>query len=147
MTTRKRRGAAQKQPRYVTVVPVGQPAPLAGRQTKLDKKDRSRLAYRLMASLDDALRTLMKRRGEMSRYLIEALDAAPLLEMDLVNIRDEGKAPEVNLYIPAKVHARVKAAAKRRGVSHNTIVNSAMARWLAERGLVGLRTMAAGAGA
>lgn len=78
----------EDKPKYVAVVPVGQKFVKATPESSTKLDDRVRLAYRLLFTLDDALRTLMKRRGELSMYVLEV------------------------------------------------IVNSAMAQWLAKRGLV-----------
>ena len=42
----------------------------------------------------------MKRRGELSMCVLEALDSADFQKMPLVDINLEIKAPEVNLFIP-----------------------------------------------
>jgi predicted DNA-binding protein (UPF0278 family) len=97
-----------------------------------------RLAYRTLFTLDDAL---MKRRGELSMYVLEALDSADFLKMPLVDIILEKKAPEVNMFIPTAVYQKIRTAAEKRDVSLNVIVNSAMAQWLAKRGLVNIRPL------
>jgi hypothetical protein len=128
--------------RYVAVVPAGQKfVPPARPARGEDQADRSRLAYRLMLTLDDALRTLMRRRGELSKYMLEALESADLLTIPLVDIRAEAKAPEVNMRLPVELHDKVRAAAEKRGESLNTIVNSAIAQWLAGRRLVDIRPL------
>jgi hypothetical protein len=95
----------------------------------------------MLFTLDDALRTLMKRRGELSMYVLEALDAADFLKMPLVDITLERKAPEVNMFMPTATYQRIRTAAEKRDVSLNVIVNSAMAQWLAKRGLVDIRPL------
>jgi hypothetical protein len=104
-------------------------------------EDRVRLAYRLLATLDDALRTLMKRRGELSAYVLDALHSADFHQMPLVDIHLEPKAPEVNIFLPAALYQKIRDAAQQREVSLNVIVNSAMAQWLATRGLVEIRPL------
>lgn len=89
-------------------------------------EDRIRLAYRLLFILDDALRTLMKRRGELSRYVLEALESAAFEKMPLVGINLEIKAPEVNIFMPTSLYQKkTRAAAEKRDVSLHVIVNSA----------------------
>jgi hypothetical protein len=92
-------------------------------------EDRIRLPYRLLFTLDDALRTLMKRRGELSRYVLEALESAAFEIMPLVGINLEIKAPKVNIFMPTRLYEKkIRAAAEKRDVSLHVIVNSAMAQ-------------------
>ena len=95
----------------------------------------------MLFTLDDALRTLMKRRGELSMYVLEALDSADFQKIPLVDINLEIKAPEVNMFMPTELYQKIRAAAEKRDVSLNVIVNSAMAQWLAKRGLVEIRPL------
>lgn len=139
-------GMAQQQPdknnpKLFAVVPAGQKFVKAKPGLSTDPQDRIRLAYRLLFTLDDALRTLMKRRGELSTYMIEALDTANFLQMPLVDITLEKKAPEVNMFMPVAIDRKIRAAAEKRHVSLNVIVNSAMAQWLVKRGLVDIRPL------
>lgn len=106
-----------------------------------DVENRIRLAYRLLNTLDDALRTLMKRRGELSAYMIDALESADFLKMPLVDITMEAKAPEVNMFMSDELYKKIRAAAEKRDVSLNVIVNSAMAQWLSKKGLVDIRPL------
>lgn len=62
-------------------------------------------------------------------YVLEALDSADFRKMPLVDINLEIKAPEVNMFMPTELYQKIRAAAeKRRDVSLNLIVNSAMAK-------------------
>ena len=137
----KQRSGKRDRPKYVAVVPVGQcslrPNPKKGTKSEV----RVRLAYRLLFTLDDALRTLMKRRGELSMYVLDALKCGDFQKMPLVDINMEIKAPEVNMFMPTELYQKIRAAADRRDVSLNVIVNSAMAQWLAKRGLVEIRPL------
>ncbi len=137
----KKRPNKQDKPKYVAVVPVGQKFVKAKPEPDTKPEDRVRLAYRLLFTLDDALRTLMKRRGELSMYVLEALDSADFQKMPLVDINLEIKAPEVNMFMPTELYQKIRAAAEKRDVSLNVIVNSAMAQWLSKRGLVEIRPL------
>ena len=137
----KKRPNKQDKPKYVAVVPVGQKFVKAKPESSTKPEDRVRLAYRILFTLDDALRTLMKRRGELSMYVLEALDSADFQKMPLVDINLEIKAPEVNMFMPTELYQKIRAAAEKRDVSLNVIVNSAMAQWLAKRGLVEIRPL------
>ena len=137
----KKRSSKEDKPKYVAVVRVGQKFVKAKPETGTKPEDRVRLAYRLLFTLDDALRTLMKRRGELSLYVLDALDAADFQKMPLVDINLEIKAPEVNMFMPTELYQKIRAAGKKRDVSLNVIVNSAMAQWLAKRGLVEIRPL------
>jgi hypothetical protein len=137
----KKRPNKHDKPKYVAVVPVGQKFVKAKPEPGTKPEDRVRLAYRLLFTLDDALRTLMKRRGELSMYVLEALDSADFQKMPLVDINLEIKAPEVNMFMPTELYQKIRAAAEKRDVSLNVIVNSAMAQWLAKRGLIEIRPL------
>ena len=137
----KKRPSKEDKPKYVAVVPVGQKFVKAKPESSTKPEDRVRLAYRLLFTLDDALRTLMKRRGELSMYVLEALDSADFQKMPLVDINLEIKAPEVNMFMPTELYQKIRSAAEKRDVSLNVIVNSAMAQWLAKRGLVEIRPL------
>jgi hypothetical protein len=136
-------GGMPKNPkeRFVAVVPAGQKVVVKQKAPASDTENRVRLAYRLLNTLDDALRTLMKRRGELSLYMIEALEVADFSKMALVDINLEPKAPEVNMFMPDELYRKIRAAAEKRDVSLNVIVNSAMALWLSKKGLVDIRPL------
>ena len=53
------------------------------------------------------------------------------LSGDVVDINLEIKAPEVNMFMPTGLYRKIRAAAGKRDVPLNVIVNSAMAQWLA----------------
>ena len=58
-----------------------------------------------------------------------------------MDINLEIKAPEVNMFMPGELCKKIRTAAEKRDVSLNVIVNSAMAQWLAKRGLVEIRPL------
>ena len=72
------KGMATKDPkeRFVAVVPAGQKFVRPKKTGGSMPENRIRLAYRLLTTLDDALRTLMRRRGELTTFMIEALETA-----------------------------------------------------------------------
>jgi len=125
--------------RLVAVVPAGQKFVRPKKTGGSMPENRIRLAYRLLTTLDDALRTLMRRRGELTTFMIEALETADFLKMPLVDINMETKAPEVNMFMADALYKKIRAAAEKRSVSLNVIVNSAMAQWLSKKGLVDIR--------
>jgi hypothetical protein len=131
--------------RFVAVSPTGKKTVSKKKVVSTNKKSsanaRPRLAYRLLNTLDDAVRTLMKRRGDLTAFMIEALETANLNEMPLVDIGMESKAAEVNMFIPVELYQRVHAAAETLSVSLNVIVNSAMARWLRKKGLIEIHAL------
>ena len=133
--------AKNSKERFVAVVPAGQKVVVKQKTGGSAVENRVRLAYRLLNTLDDALRTLMKRRGELSAYMIEALESADFTKMALVDINNEAKAPEVNMFMPDDVYKKIRTAAEKRDVSLNVIVNSAMAVWLSKKGLVDIRPL------
>jgi hypothetical protein len=125
--------------RFVAVVPVGQKFVRPKKTGGSMPENRIRLAYRLLNTLDDALRTHMKRRGDLSTFMIEALETADFNKMPLVDINMEPKAPEVNMFMPDELYKKIRGGAEKRSVSLNVIVNSAMAQWLRKKGLVDIR--------
>ena len=133
--------AKNSKERFVAVVPAGQKVVVKQKTGGSAVENRVRLAYRLLNTLDDALRTLMKRRGELSAYMIEALESADFTKMALVDINIEAKAPEVNMFMPDELYKKIRTAAEKRDVSLNVIVNSAMALWLSKKGLVDIRPL------
>ena len=127
--------------RFVAVVPAGQKVVVKQKAGGSAVENRVRLAYRLLNTLDDALRTLMKRRGELSAYMIEALETADFAKMALVDINLEPKAPEVNIFMPDELYKKIRTTAEKRDVSLNVVVNSAMAQWLSKKGIVDIRPL------
>jgi predicted HicB family RNase H-like nuclease len=61
--------------------------------------------------------------------------------MPRVDITMEAKAPEVNMFMSDELCKKIRAAAEKRDVSLNVIVNSAMAQWLSKKGLVDIRPL------
>ncbi len=127
--------------RFVAVVPAGQKVVVKQKTGGAAVENRVRLAYRLLSTLDDALRTLMKRRGELSAYMVEALETTDFAKMALVDINMEAKAPEVNMFMPDSLYKKIRTTAEKRDVSLNVVVNSAMASWLSNKGLVDIRPL------
>ena len=55
----------------------------------------------------------MKRRGELTMYVLEARESADFTKMPLVDINLEIKAPEVNMFMPTSVYKKIRTAAEK----------------------------------
>ena len=91
-----------------------------------------KLFLRLTAEVNDGLRSLLRYRGDLSRFVEEALSRADLMRLELVSPpkrRTRGTTAVVN----KEVVARLGAAAKRRGCSTTVLANSAISLWLGWR--------------
>lgn len=125
--------------RFEAEVPAGQKMVVRQKPGGADLETRIRLAYRLLNTPDDTVHTLMKRRGDLSGYMIAALESADFLKMPLVDITMEAKASEVNMFMSDELYKKIRAAAEKRDVSLNVISSSAIARWLSKKGIVDVR--------
>lgn len=102
---------------------------------KLSSPRDNQLFIRLLPEVDDRLRTLIRKRGDISRIVTEAVMAVPDLdELDVQRI--EGVTlVQTTVTLTARCRRRLKRAAvesMRRGGdrSMNALVNAALARYL-----------------
>jgi hypothetical protein len=85
-----------------------------------------KLAIRLNEAINDALRGLIRYRGDLSGMAIEALSSVDLEDAGLITI-------------PRALHKKLKKISTDRGTSMNILVNTALAHWLAQKGALKLR--------
>jgi hypothetical protein len=97
-----------------------------------------KLAIRLNEGVNDALRTLIRYRGDLSAMAIEALSTVDLESAGLVSV-DEKMVRDTTITIPKAIHKKLKKVSETRDTSMNIVVNTALAHWLAGKGALKLR--------
>jgi hypothetical protein len=113
-------------------------------KTRASSVDESRpktikLAVRLLEGLNKPLRGMTQYRGDLSEIVMEAIDQVNLAEAALVDIR-AAKADETCVMLSESALRTLKKAAKQREVSLNSLVNTAVAHWLADKKAVKLKS-------
>ncbi len=101
------------------------------------KDQNVKLAIRLNEAVNDALRGLIRYRGDLSKMAIEALTTVDLATAGLVSA-EEKMVRDTTITLSKGLHRRVKEVAEERGTSMNIMVSSALAHWLAGRGTLKL---------
>jgi len=84
-----------------------------------------RLFLRLTTEVNDRLRTMMRYRGEFSRYIDEALSAADLDAIELL-WGDSGRSRGITAVISHSANDRLRCAAKQRGCTVTALANNAL---------------------
>ena len=97
-----------------------------------------KLAIRLNEGVNDALRGLIRYRGDLSGMAIDALTSVDLESAGLVSI-EEKMVRDTTITIPRSLHKKLKKIANDRGTSMNILVNTGLAHWLAQKGALKLR--------
>jgi len=104
-----------------------------------DSKEHTlKLAIRLNEAVNDALRDLIRYRGDLSAMAIEAIKAVELEGAGLVSV-EEKMVRDTTITLTRTLHKRLKKIAADRETSMNILVNTALAHWLAEKGALKLR--------
>jgi hypothetical protein len=98
--------------------------------TDSEATKKMKLFIRLTSEINDRLRCLLRYRGDLSRFIEEALTTTDLYRVALLSpcASFEAKGTTASTY--KRVGARLKAAANYRGCSANSLANSAIAAWL-----------------
>lgn len=97
-----------------------------------------KLAIRLNEGVNEALRSLIRYRGDLSVMVIGALASVELATVALVSV-EEKMVRDTTISLPRPLHGKLKKLAKDRGTSMNILVNTGLAYWLAKKGLISLR--------
>ena len=97
-----------------------------------------KLAIRLNEGVNDALRGLIRYRGDLSAMAIDALTSVDLEDAGLVSI-EEKMVRDTTITIPRTLHKKLKKISKDRDTSMNILVNTGLAHWLAKKGALKLR--------
>ena len=94
---------------------------------------------RLMPSIDDVFRNVVKYRGDVSISIIEALNTVDLNKASVVDLSaDRARLRTTTARLPRPLYEKCKAVAERRDISVNELFNTAVAHWLAGKDLINL---------
>lgn len=94
-----------------------------------------KLAIRLNEGVNEALRTLIRYRGDLSVMAIEALESVDLGTVALVSV-EEKMVRDTTISLPRPLHKKLKTIADDRDSSMNVLVNTGLAYWLAKKGAI-----------
>jgi hypothetical protein len=94
-------------------------------------------AIRLNEGINEALRTLIRYRGDLSTMALEALEGVDLTRAALVSA-EERMVRDTTITMPRVLHKKLKKIAEDRDSSMNILVNTALAHWLAKKGALRL---------
>ena len=97
-----------------------------------------KLAIRLNEGVNEALRSLIRYRGDLSVMALEALESVELAIVPLVSV-EEKMVRDTTISLPRPLHKKLKKIAEDRGTSMNILVNTGLAYWLAKKGSISLR--------
>lgn len=97
-----------------------------------------KLAVRLIENINEALRSLIRYRGDLSAKVIEALTEVDLETVGLIS-QEESMVRDTTITMPRTLHKRLKKIASERSTSMNIVVNTGLAHWLAAKGQIKLR--------
>jgi len=97
-----------------------------------------KLAIRLNEGVNEALRSLIRYRGDLSVKAIEALETVDLATVALVSV-EEKMVRDTTVSLPRPLHKKLKKIAEDRGTSMNILVNTGLAYWLAKKGSISLQ--------
>ena len=103
--------------------------------THSDSKKKLKLFIRLTSETNDRLRNLLRYRGDLSRFIEEALMTTDLYKVALLKTTDSREAKGTTASTGKQVAERLKVAATYRSCSANSLANSAIAAWLSRRGV------------
>lgn len=100
-----------------------------------------RLLVRVLGPINKKLRQKAMYRGDLSGMVGQALDSVDLQSVSLVSMTwGQEDFRRVTIQVPVKTRNRMVAASRKRGVSMNTLINTALVHWLAEQGDVKIKT-------
>lgn len=103
------------------------------RKKSASPKDQNvKLAIRLNEAVNEALRGLIRYRGDLSTMAIEALSTVDLSKAGLVSA-EEKMVRDTTITIPKALHRKVKMVAEERGTSMNIVVSTGLAHWLSAK--------------
>ena len=97
-----------------------------------------KLAIRLNEGVNEALRSLIRYRGDLSVMAIEALESVDLATVTLVSV-EEKMVRDTTISLPRPLHKKLKKIADDRDSSMNILVNTGIAYWLSKKGAITLR--------
>ena len=110
------------------------------RRGKSVSGDIHRFLVRLIAPIDETLRHKAMYRGDLSEMVVQALESVDLSTVPLVAMKwGQEEFSGMTIQIPVKLRDKLVAASKRRAVSINTLINTALVHWLAGQGEVAIK--------
>jgi hypothetical protein len=110
------------------------------RRSKSRSTDLHRFLVRVLAPLNETLRQKAMYRGDLSEMVAQALESVNLNSASLVAMKwGQEEFRGLTIQIPVKLRDKIVAASKKRGVSINTLINTALVHWLAEQGDVAIK--------
>lgn len=106
-----------------------------------------RFLVRVLAPVNETIRQKAMYRGDLSEMVAQALESVDLNSVPLVAMRwGQEQFRGITIQIPVKLRDRLAAASKRREVSINTLINTALVHWLAAQGDVTIKGKTGGQG-
>src|SRR5690348_3754160 len=110
------------------------------RRRKSNSPELHRFLVRVLAPLNETLRQKAMYRGDLSEMIVKALDSVNLNSVPLVTTK-WGKEDYrgMTIQVPMATRDRLVTASKNRGVSMNTLINTALVHWFAEQGEVKIK--------
>ena len=110
------------------------------RRSKSSSTELHRFLVRVLAPVNETLRQKAMYRGDLSEMVAQALESVDLSSVPLVAMKwGQEEFRELTIQIPVKLRDKMVTASKRRGVSMNTLINTALVHWLAEQGDVTIK--------
>jgi hypothetical protein len=117
------------------------------RRSAAESSDLHRLLVRVLAPINETLRQKAMYRGDLSDMVVKALESVDLNSDPLVAMKwGQEEFRGLTIQIPLKTRDKLVAASKKRRVSMNTLINSALVHWLAKQGDVKIKDKTTGKG-
>ena len=86
------------------------------------------LSIRLMPKVWAGLRVYVRKRGDVNKLVLRALENANLVEIPLLRVDFSAGVEETSCRVSKKIYKRIDDIAAKRGCSMNILVNSAIAQ-------------------
>lgn len=110
------------------------------RRSKSSSSELHRFLVRVLAPINETLRQKAMYRGDLSEMVVQALESVDLNSVPLVAMKwGQEEFRGLTIQVPVKLRDRMVTASKKRGVSMNTLINTALVHWLAEQGDVAIK--------
>jgi hypothetical protein len=92
------------------------------------------LFLRLAADVNGRLRARLRYRGDLSRFISQALAMTDLMKVELLSGMTGSGSSGTTATVSVRASWRLKSAASARACSANLLVNSVLSAWLARPG-------------
>jgi hypothetical protein len=110
------------------------------RRSKSTSSELHRFLVRVLAPVNETLRQKAMYRGDLSEMVAQALESVDLVSVPLVAMKwGQEEFRGLTIQVPVKLRDKMVTASKKRGVSMNTLINTALVHWLAEQGDVAIK--------